>query len=192
MNVVFEYSLPWHCVWHYAGVDSTDQSRPLRILKPHGSINWEEVDGEINVSDDVDEFPQMPIIVAPTHLKFIGSGETATGEDSVTRPVAGYLNQSAYIADIWEAMENAMRQAKGLVFIGYSFPPSDLYFSSVLRSALAVRKNHPFVVIVNPDSMAIRARLHSRFAIPLERIRSFSDLQTFNQTNRSQVVQMFE
>ena len=76
-----------------------------------------------------------------------------------------------------------MREAKGFVFVGYSFPSSDLYFSSVLRSALVVRSSHPFVVIVNPDSMAIRQKLHSRFAIPLERIRTFSDLQTFNRTH---------
>jgi hypothetical protein len=191
-DVVFEYSLPYRCVWHYAAVDSTDRSRPLRILKPHGSINWEETDGEISVEDDPVSFPIMPIIVAPTHLKFIGTGETVVENGAATQPVVGYLNQSAHMADIWGAMENAMREAKGFVFVGYSFPSSDLYFSSVLRSALAVRKSHPFVVIVNPDSMAIRAKLHSRFAIPLERIRSFSDLQTFNQTTRSHVIQMFE
>jgi hypothetical protein len=118
--------------------------------------------------------------------------ETTDQDESITRTVVGYLNQSEQIADIWGAMEKAMREAKGLVFIGYSFPPSDLYFSSVLRSALTVRKSHPFVVIVNPDSMAIRARLHSRFAIPLDRMRSFSDLETYNQTTRGHVVAMFE
>jgi hypothetical protein len=191
-DVVFEYSLPYRCVWHYAAIDDTSRQRPLRILKPHGSINWEEIDGEISVEDDPQSFPDMPIIVAPTHLKFIGTGESADENGSATRPVAGYLNQSAQIADIWQAMENAMREAKGFVFVGYSFPSSDLYFSSVLRSALAVRSSHPFVVIVNPDSMAIREKLRSRFAIPVDRIRSFSDLQTFNQTTRSHVVSMFE
>ena len=192
-DVVFEYSLPYRIAWHYGCVDGTDRSRPLRILKPHGSINWEEeVEGEIIAVDDPARFPKMPILVAPTHLKFIGTGERVDEEESITRPLTGYLNQSEQIADIWGAMENAMREAKGYVFIGYSFPSSDLYFSSVLRSALAVRKSHPFVVIVNPDSMAIRGRLHSRFAIPLEQIRSFSDLETFSQSNRSHVVQMFE
>jgi hypothetical protein len=191
-DVVFEYSLPYRCVWHYAGVESSGKSRPLRILKPHGSINWEEIEGEIDIEDDSSRFPEIPIIVAPTHLKFIGTGESVDQNVSPTRPVVGYLNQSDHIADVWEAMENAMRDARGLVFIGYSFPSSDLYFSSVLRSALAVRKSHPFVAIVNPDAMAIRAKLHLRFAIPLDRIRSFSDLQTFNQTTRSHVVGMFE
>lgn len=191
-DVVFEYSLPYRCVWHYVGIDDTNKSRPLRILKPHGSINWEEIDGEVSVEDDPLRFPEMPIIVAPTHLKFIGTGESADDNASATQPIVGYLNQSAQIADIWGAMESAMREAKGFIFVGYSFPSSDLYFSSVLRSALAARVSRPFVVIVNPDSMAIRQKLHSRFAIPLERIRSFADLQTFNQTTRSHVVQMFE
>jgi hypothetical protein len=84
-DVVFEYSLPYRCVWHYSRVDTTDRSRPLRVLKPHGSINWEERDGKISVEDDPSQFPKMPIIVAPTHLKFIGTGESRDGDSSPTR-----------------------------------------------------------------------------------------------------------
>jgi hypothetical protein len=190
-DVVFEYSLPWNYVWIYAGIDQSDKSRPLRVLKPHGSINWEEINGTISAEDDPTDFPEKPVVVAPTHLKFIGTGEMNHDVESSVRPTVGYLNQSEQISDIWGAMEKAMRGAKGLVFIGYSFPSSDLYFSSVLRSVLASRQTHPFIMIVNPDSMDIQRRLHSRFAIPLDRIRTFPDLQAFNQVTRSQVLRMF-
>ena len=58
-----------------------------------------------------------------------------------------------------------MRSAKALVFIGYSFPVADLYFSSLLRSVLAERGRSPSVIIANPDAVAIAARLQARFSI---------------------------
>jgi hypothetical protein len=189
-DVIFEYSLQHNFIWYYEIIDD-HHAHALRILKPHGSINWEEIDGEIKVSNSLDKFPLRPIIVAPTHLKFIGTGEEEGKSKSTLQTKIGYLNQSKQIADVWEAMERQMRVAKALVFIGYSFPPSDLYFSSVLRSILAVRETPPYVIIVNPDAMAIRTRLHSRFSITLGKIRTFSDLQTFNQVNREQLMKMF-
>ena len=85
-----------------------------------------------------------------------------------------------------------MGDAKAWVFIGYSFPPSDLYFSSVLRSTLAVRDSNPLIVIVNPDSLPISARLITRFIIPQDKIRTFPDLRTFNQITRQQMLARFD
>jgi SIR2-like domain len=198
-DVIFEDSVPNNFHWYYEAIDDQHSYNAFRILKPHGSINWEEkeADGQIEVKDFVD----APIIIAPTHLKFIGTGKNDpkenndSDESDKSNPALqtriGYLNQSQQIADVWGAMEREMRSAKALVFIGYSFPPSDLYFSSVLRSVLTIRKKLPHVVIVNPDAMAIRARLHSRFSIPLNQIRTFSDLQTFNQISRERLMKMF-
>src|ERR1043166_9007776 len=138
-DVIFEYSLPENLIWIYVGIDGPDRTRPVKILKPHGSINWVEDNGNIGAEDDPDLFPDQPIVVAPTHLKFIGSGRSEEADNSETKSTAGYLNQSEQIADIWRAMEEAMKDAKGFVFVGYSFPSFDLYFSSVLRSVLATR-----------------------------------------------------
>ena len=49
-----------------------------------------------------------------------------------------------------------------LVFIGYSFPVADLYFSSILRSVLAIRDGAPGIVLVNPDAVALARRLGAR------------------------------
>jgi hypothetical protein len=51
------------------------------------------------------------------------------------------------------------------VFIGYSFPVADLYFSSLLRSVLAERGRSPAIIVVNPDAVAIAGRIASRFAV---------------------------
>ena len=88
-------------------------------------------------------------------------------------------------------MEREMRAAKAWVFIGYSFPASDLYFSSVLRSTLAARDSNPYIAIVNPDGMAIGQRIGNRFYIPQNNMRTYPSLQTFNQIDRVQMLSSF-
>ncbi len=83
-------------------------------------------------------------------------------------------------------MEREMREAKALVFIGYSFPVADLYFSSILRSVLADRDGAPAVAIVNPDAVAIGERLRERFA--LERIDLHFNVRNFVQDSRKNLL----
>ena len=106
------------------------------------------------------------------------------------RNLAGYLDQSDDVRRIWEAMEYQMRSARALVFIGYSFPPADLYFASVLRSVLASRGSNPDVVVVNPDAIAIAERLRQRFA--LEKIVKYFDLHQYARATRREVIRQLE
>ncbi len=188
-DVVFEESLPANAKWYYEAIHKSHKAQSMRILKPHGAINWEEINGTISAKVRRSKFPERPTVIAPTHLKFIGVGEPDVNGN---RPTVGYLNQSAQVPDVWSAMEREMRDAKAWVFIGYSFPSSDLYFASVLRSTLAVRDVDPFIVVVNPDSMAIRQRVQARFSVSEDRVRTFPDLQTFNQIDRKQMLSMFD
>ena len=168
-DTIFESSLARKVKWAYSGIEpATDK---LRILKPHGSINWTLHDGQIQRS----EAPARSVVVAPTHLKFI---ELAAGDGRA----AGYLDQATDIRAIWEEMEAEMKATKLLVFIGYSFPVADLYFSSVLRSVLADRDGAPDVVLVNPDAVALASRLQKRF--PLPRVVKYFDLQQFVEAGR--------
>ncbi len=98
----------------------------------------------------------------------------------------GLLNNSEEIQKIWEAMEREMGAAKAFVFIGYSFPVADLYFSSVLRSVLATRDTDPAVFLVNPDAVDIQRRLKSRFA--LKKVFNYFDMETFFQLKRKDIL----
>lgn len=186
-DTIFEDSLPGNYSWYYQGI--TDRRGALPILKPHGSVNWavpEDEQGKIKVVPQ----PERSVIVAPTHLKFVQTITSPTPA-AVTNPdSSGYLDQSPQVQEVWAEMEIQMRQAKALVFIGYSFPVSDLYFSSVLRSVLAARDATPAIVIVNPDAVAIRDRLRLRF--PIEKILVYFDLATFLQLNRKQLLRQVE
>ena len=184
-DTIFERSLRQADPWHYPCVST--ETAGLKVLKPHGSVNW-RLDGEgIVVEDDT----ATPVLVAPTHLKFVRGADLppADGEDdteSQANEPLGYLDVAPPIRDIWTAMEEQMHQAKALVFIGYSFPVADLYFSSVLRSVLASRKTSPRIVIVNPDAVAIGQRLMPRFGLS-QPLRYF-DIGQFVQVSRESML----
>lgn len=172
-DTVFEYSLPSTRRWHYEGI--VDRKKSIGVLKPHGSINWRDSD-PIEITDS----PDHPLVVAPTHLKFVQSGGEETGN------TVGYLDHSPQVKTVWRLMEREMRQAKALLFIGYSFPDADLYFSSILRSVLADRT--PVVVIVNPDAVAIGNRLQQRFSLDRNRIELHYDVRTFVEDSRENLL----
>lgn len=174
-DTVFEDSLPKGRQWGYDGVNA--MAHGLRVLKPHGSVNWSLSKGVIEVGGS----PSEPLIVAPTHLKFISSGTDAE-QDTGSGDSDGYLDRSEQVSDIWHLMEKHMSAAKCLVFIGYSFPMADLYFSSVLRSILTTMSPRPRIVVVNPDAMAIQGRLRTRFS--LDNITSYFTLEQFCQSPR--------
>ena len=174
-DTIFESSLPSAQRPSYLGIDSARGNVPQ--LKPHGSVNWTRTDdGSIAVLDN----PPNSVIVAPTHLKFVSTGMESGHVH------AGYLDQADEIRQIWAAMEAQMKEARALIFIGYSFPQADLYFSSVLRSVLADRDTTPDIVIVNPDAVAIADRLRRRF--PLARVIRYFDLGQFVQATRKNVI----
>ncbi|MDR3740940.1 MAG: SIR2 family protein [Terracidiphilus sp.] len=172
-DTVFERSLPKTLTWHYESVQ--DRKSSIGVLKPHGSINWQDSKPIL-----VQDTPERALVVAPTHLKFVQTGNGGAEH------LLGYLDHSTGIEHVWESMEKEMREAKVLVFIGYSFPPADLYFSSILRSVLAVRDGAPAVAIVNPDAVAIARRLKDRFA--LKRIVRHFDLRTFVEGSRKNLL----
>jgi len=168
-DTILEDSVLKSFKWHYQGI--TDATNSIGILKPHGSVNWEDSD-----PIRVEAVPSRALVIAPTHLKFVKS------DSGTTQDTSGYLDHSPGIKNVWSVMEREMREAKALVFIGYSFPTADLYFSSVLRSVLADRDGPPGVAIVNPDAVAIRERLRQRFSF--EHVGVYFDLKTFVSSSR--------
>jgi hypothetical protein len=159
----------------YCYVGIRTKKRRISICKPHGSVNWVlNKQGHVKVSKT--QTAGQPVIVAPTHLKFIGMKQN---------PTPGYLDQHHEINTVWQEMEKQMKKSKMFVFIGYSFPDADLYFSSVLRSVLTTQTSKVDIVLVNPDAMRIAEKLAIRFNIKKEHIQSHFNIETFSQLKRS-------
>ena len=173
-DTIFEDSLSGGSKYYYDCIKKRKDSQ-IRVLKPHGSVNWAIEKGSIKI----DKVAKRSVVVAPTHLKFVVNGRQQTESDTGRY---GYLDQTKEMPKIWDSMETQMKNAKALVFIGYSFPVSDLYFSSVLRSVLVGSTTQPRIVVVNPDAMAIRERLVRRF--PFKYVQTFFDFEQFNQSTR--------
>jgi hypothetical protein len=173
-DTVFESSLR-KIEWYYFGF----KKKNIPIYKPHGSINWGlKPDHTIKT----DKQTTTPVIVAPTHLKFIGLNGF---EDKHT---SGYLNSNKTINEIWQAMEKQMEGAKAIVFIGYSFPDADLYFSSVLRTVLTKSQYQIKIILVNPDSLRISEKISSRFSIKRTNIYNHFDLESFCKLKRNEIL----
>lgn len=175
-DTVFEDSLPKSYPWAYEGIE--DVKGCLPVLKPHGSVNWAMSESNSIIRTSA---PARCVVVAPTHLKFIARSD----EEQRAPEYAGYLDQATQIQQVWAALEREMKESRALVFIGYSFPVADLYFSSLLRSVLATRDSAPGVVIVNPDAVSLAERISRRFTIG--KLVRYFDMSQFVQASRANV-----
>lgn len=175
-DTIFEQSIQGRQRPYYDCVEPKP-AHGIRLLKPHGSINWQLANGQIVVANH----PARSVIVAPTHLKFVAR-QLENEHDAHATPAYGYLDQTGTLAAIWSQMEAQMKEARALAFIGYSFPVADLYFSSVLRSVLGMKSAPPTIVVVNPNAMEISRRIRIRFSLP--HVETFFDFDQFNRRSR--------
>jgi hypothetical protein len=137
------------------GVDftnRTDEFAPTGIavpmLKLHGSLNWlfcptcnalDHYPGRKIAAELYDsphralcgrcQEPRVPIIIPPTFYKVMSN---------------------YYLQQIWKRAEEELKQARRIIFCGYSFPDADMHIRYLLKRAELNRTGlPPFVFIVN-------------------------------------------
>lgn len=161
------------------GSPLTPAPNAVRLLKIHGSLNWLfcpvcaevvvtiEEKGALRLVHDPGnatcrfcETLMVPIIVPPTFYKD--------------------LSRFA-LASTWARAERALRQARRVVFCGYSFPDADLHVKYLLKRAETNRNGPPLTVrVVNehpnksPQQRSDEQDRYSRFFKP--RAFEWSDL----------------
>ena len=130
--------------WYYPHVRTTKQRDPhgMRVLKPHGSLNWSfrgnEPPVEIGTdyrlspiacrSEATNKFEEA-MIIPPTELKqAITLSETQAPE--LTR----------LFVEIWRDSMEALSNAKRIFVIGYSFPQTDLHLRTMFHLAAHKRR----------------------------------------------------
>lgn len=155
--------------------DSTDEFAYINcndlipIYKLHGSVNYFFNDGNnkhtINIvtdklNSDVDrvgnsrnkEFKKRPSIFpldAITELKKLNNNEIPT--PAIIPPMYSKIESMKWLKSIWYNSLMAIRNAKIIVFIGYSFPQSDGFMKSFFQSALVNRKSPNAPIIITLD-----------------------------------------
>lgn len=125
--------------WHDHSGRGKKAKHSIKLLKLHGSLNWDRsnANNAVELRDDpyadVDRFDRE--VVPPVWNKGIG-------EDGI------YPN-------VWKQARSSLREGPILVLIGYSIPDTDLLSQSLLRVATSEgNKRLSHLVIVNPDSAA--------------------------------------
>ena len=108
----------------------------IRLLKPHGSLNWRREPGGMTLIRD-EYAPRNPDdleIIPPLWQK--------------------RFDESPYEA-IWEKTRGALSTARALVVVGYSLPTTDVFTHAALRTDV---DSLDVLVVVNPNREA-RSRL---------------------------------
>jgi hypothetical protein len=108
---------------------------PVRILKPHGSLNWMRTSGG-RFSLRRDEYEDRP-----------------DDELTIVPPLWQKSFEEEPYPTVWRLARRALSSAKALFVIGYSLPETDVYTQATLR--MDVRPLE-FLCIVNPDAEARR------------------------------------
>lgn len=152
-----------HAVWDAPNAP-TAHNKSINLLKLHGSLNWFPFPDDDSGAIRLRERPykqkgqKLYEIVPPEYVKSVG-----------TRPV---------FPTLWSHAELAIRKAKQLAFIGFSFTPTDLHVEALFRLALADTSALKSAVIVNP-TRDHRKRIRSILSPALEKGARVVQFDTF-------------
>ncbi|WP_242344663.1 SIR2 family protein [Anaeromyxobacter terrae] len=171
-DLALDFALHWHQVAYSYGLsEGAPNARAIPLLKLHGSLNWgscpkcesyvasydlgayfknytfrpgfddRPIEVELDLGDRLQDlrheecrttFPNEPLVVPPTWNK----------------------SDNRLLRNVWRLAAHALSEARYLVFIGYSFPETDLYFQYLLGLGLAGDTRIRRIVVINPDSVA--------------------------------------
>ncbi|HJQ95669.1 MAG TPA: SIR2 family protein [Acidimicrobiia bacterium] len=160
------------------GSDAWDAASPpahstgsIYLLKLHGSLNW-----QLPTPDEADPAK------AQIKLKRRLYQQNGTPRFTIIPPVWGKnIDVDPNLRSLWKNAERAIRQARTLALVGFSFTPTDLHVESLFRIALAKTTRLQTLVIANP-SREHRQRIRAVFSKPLAGgtlVRQYEDLASF-------------
>lgn len=160
-----EYEIVGGEAWD-ASPPAMASTKSIHLLKLHGSLNWQlpERDGDarINVKKRLHSQRGIPYF-------------------TVIPPVWNKTARDQHIFQVlWRNAERAIRMARQIAIVGFSFTPTDLHVQSLFRVALA-KSNLRTLVIANPSPVD-RGRIRSVFARPLEKrviVRQYETFEDF-------------
>ena len=186
-DVMIEFilsKLGWHCYlpgkWNAVVVDkkyhmagqmcSDNKSHPL-LCKLHGSLNW------YSEPDDATKFQVENAILGSytkelRHPKEIYLPKVSFNNYKPIRtplivpPTLFKMQTSPIFRVIWNEAGKALEEAEKLVFIGFSFPKSDIYIRYFLAANLFENVDLRTIEIIDPNADKICGRLKdSNFGI---------------------------
>lgn len=150
----------------------TNSRETIFLLKLHGSINWQLPGPE---ADDP--------LSSSIKLKQRLYQQRGTPRFTIIPPEWVKNIDDPNFRVLWRNAERAIRTARSIALVGFSFTPTDLHVESLFRIALAGNTNLERVLISNPRAEH-RRRIRSVFAGSLSEdviVRQYDYLEDFAQ-----------
>jgi hypothetical protein len=115
----------------------------INLLKLHGSVNW----FPLPVDEEEKVTPSVPIRLRQRTYRQRGDNRF----EIVPPEFVKRVDSKPALSTIWRNAELAVRRARVLAFVGFSFTPTDLHAESTFRLALYANSSLERVVIANPN-----------------------------------------
>ena len=159
---------------HELCMDSTS----MQLLKLHGSVNWRSKLGSRQpyAIDDIVHhevwLPAPPTIgVSPSGLDMANIERHLNREPFIVPPVLAKssLVEEPVLRYVWSLAYQVLRQADRVVFVGYSFPVTDLAARFLFTETLQRGEQSPKIEVVNfasAEEQRERVRENYRAVVP--------------------------
>jgi hypothetical protein len=158
--------------------DECDHTRPIRVLKLHGSLNWvvrmqgrnptaKQLTGSA-ATQDVLMSRRREIIARLRYTRPKGKGRgTWHTWPLIIPPIYAKQSLIQTVQAAWAEARQSLEASDRVVFYGYSLPPADIEAEKLFARGLASNSNLSRVDVVNPDpdSSARYARLLRKQAL---------------------------
>lgn len=150
--ITFNYDIVLDNIFSFMGIpvnycyENKKLDNTIKYLKLHGSANWLVCDKCRKITVFNKGYPKKPL----KGCKKCGEKHAAL-EPLIVPPT---WNKSEYrneINQVWEVAINEMRHARKIFIIGYSIPPTDMYFEYLMSLGLTRSYFVDKVVVVDKD-----------------------------------------
>ena len=148
----------------------TTGSKDVLLCKLHGSLNWfsdSKNDGRLIVENKGAHLFFAEVPDERIFISIVNSFDYEPPSEPIIVPPTFFKMQTySWFQDIWSSAGEMLRKADKLVFIGYSFPDSDIHMRYFLAANLYENVDLRSIDIVDPNADKICANLkESEFGI---------------------------
>lgn len=185
-DLALDFALHWHRVQFSYGIQEAELGASvLPLLKLHGSLNWGSCPKceayvacydlgafftKYSFTPSFDDKPREVKLDLGERLQDLRHDACLTTfhNEPLVVPPTWNKSENKLLRNVWRHAARELSQARYLVFIGYSFPATDLYFQYLLGLGLAADTRIRRIILVNPDP-SVKGRLDEQLSPVMRR-----------------------
>jgi hypothetical protein len=171
---------------------SCDHTRPIKILKLHGSLNWvvriNSIRPSAGILSNGPEGRDLYLVIKRRILgreTIVRTGRGRTRWQTwpiVVPPVYAKHALRSTLQDVWNEARHALEEADRIAFFGYSLPAIDVEAEKLVERALATNSTVRWLDIIDPAPTSAQRYAGLAPAVPIRwypRLEAFRDAGAF-------------